>query len=79
MRFCRILKGIEVEHRSVSTEWRPYWDLEADARTEAFTVYLDATRSRLIRLWRHTEDCVRCGGHETVELSLDDVRRTVHA
>ena len=78
MRFCRILKGIEVAHRTVSTEWRPYWDLEFHPRDETFTVYLNVTRTRLIRSWRHTQHCLQCGGHETSELSLDDIRDAVH-
>ena len=41
LRFCRILKGIEVGRRRVSTEWRPYWELDLSPRTEAFTVYLN--------------------------------------
>ncbi|MGD0748927.1 MAG: hypothetical protein ABSB68_14060 [Acidimicrobiales bacterium] len=78
MRFCRILKGIEFAKRSVSTEWRPYWDLEINPGDETFTVYLNATRTRVIRSWRHTKDCVQCGGHETTELSLEDIRHAVH-
>ena len=77
LRFCRILKGIEVRHRRVSTEWRTYWDLEVDAGDGSFTVYLDEGRTRLIRSWRHTPNCTECGGHETRELSLDDVRQAV--
>jgi hypothetical protein len=77
MQFCRILKAIEVEDRAVPTEWRPYWGLEMDPESEAFTVHLNQSRSRMIRSWRHTEDCAQCGGHETAELSLEDIRRTV--
>jgi hypothetical protein len=77
LRFCRILKGIEVHHRRVSTAWRTYWDLEVDAGGGSFKVYLDEDRTRLIRSWRHAPDCAECGGHETMELSLDDVRRAV--
>ncbi|MGD0746800.1 MAG: hypothetical protein ABSB68_03195 [Acidimicrobiales bacterium] len=76
LRFCRILKGIEVGRRRVSTEWRPYWELDVDPRTEAFTVYLDEGRTRLIRSSRHTPDGARCGTDDTLELSLEDIRRT---
>ena len=79
LQFCRILKGIEVACRSVSTEWRPYWQLELDPWAEGFTVYLNASRTRLIRSWRHTRDCAQCGGGETTELSLEDIQRVVHA
>ncbi len=74
-RFCRIVKGIEVGRRRVSTQWRPYWDLEIDARQGAVTVYLDEKRTRLIRSSRHTEGCLRCGSENTMELSLEDISR----
>ena len=75
--FCRILKGVEVADRPVTTEW-PYWDLHVDPQTETFTVDLNAARTRQLRSWRHTRDCDQCGGHETAELSLEDIRRVVH-
>ena len=34
LQFCRILKGIELAGRSVSTAWRPYWQLELDPEAE---------------------------------------------
>jgi hypothetical protein len=77
LRFCRIVKGVEVGRRRVSTQWRPYRDLEIDERRGAFTVYLDEERTRLIRSWRHTEGCRACGGYDTMELSLKDIRRAV--
>ena len=48
-KFCRMLKGIEVTDRPVTTEWRPYWDLLLDPQTETFTVYLNAAHTRQIR------------------------------
>jgi hypothetical protein len=76
--FCRILKGVQVADRLVTTEWRAYTDLQLDPQTETFTVYLNATHTRLIRSWRHRRDCDQCGGHETAELSIEDIRRVVH-
>jgi hypothetical protein len=76
--FCRILKGVEVADRLVTTEWRAYADLLLDPQGESFTVYLNAAHTRLIRSWRHRRDCDQCGGHETAELSIDDIRRAVH-
>jgi hypothetical protein len=73
MRFRRILKGIEVDQRAVFTEWRPYFGLEVADDTEAFTVLLNPEGTRLIRSWRHTGNCTQCGGHVTVELSLEDI------
>ncbi len=75
LRFCRILKGIAVGRRRVSTEWRPYRELELSERTEAFTVYLNEERTRLIRSSRHTPQCTRCGSPDTLELSLEDIHR----
>jgi|SRR5580658_9558018 hypothetical protein len=75
--FCRILKGVEVADRPVTTEWRPYSELHLDPGTESFTVYLNAAHTRQVRSWRHTRDCDQCGGRETAELSLDDIRRVV--
>ncbi len=76
--FRRILKGMEVADRPVTTEWRSYSDLHLDPWTETFTVYLNAMHTRQIRSWRHTHDCDQCGGHETTELSLDDIRNAIH-
>lgn len=73
MRFRRILKGIEVDSRTVTTEWRRYFGLEVAEGSEAFTVLLNPEGTRLIRSWRHTGDCVQCGGHVTAELSLQDI------
>jgi hypothetical protein len=77
LKFCRILKGIEVGSRSVATEWRSYWQVQPDIETDGFTVYLNEARTRLIRSWRHTENCEVCGGYETTELSLDQIRWTL--
>ena len=79
MRFRRILNDIEVGHRPVSTAWHPYFGLQADPTAETFTVILNADRSRLIRPWRHTADCVQCGDHRTGELSSEDIRNAVSA
>jgi len=75
LRFCRITKGLEVGHPRVSTRWRPYWDLDIDRHGQVFTVFLDETRTRLIRSSRHTVECVECSGSATLELSLEDIAR----
>ena len=77
LRFYRILKGVAAGGRRVSTVWRPYWDLEIDSARECFTVFLDEARTHLIRSSRHTQDCVRCGGCSTIELSLEDIQSAV--
>ena len=78
LEFCRILKGVEVGGRPVATEWRPYWQVHLDPRSEGFTVYLNAARTRLLRSWRHTRNCNQCGGSDTAELSLEDIHLTLH-
>lgn len=78
LEFCRILKGVEVASRSVVTGWRPYWQVQLDPEAEAFTVYLNAAGTRLIRSWRHARNCEQCGASDTAELSLEDIHRTLH-
>jgi hypothetical protein len=76
-RFRRILKGLEFQHGTVSTQWRPYYLLEADPHSEYFTVWLNPEGSRLLRSWRHGVDCVECREQVTGPLSLDDIRHTM--
>jgi hypothetical protein len=77
-RFRRILKDIEFAHRSVTTEWRPYYEFQIDPQTNTFTIFLNAAGTLLIRSWLHTEDCVQCGSHVTTQLSLAEVRDAVN-
>ncbi len=77
LRFCRILRGIAIGQRRISTEWRPYRDLEIDPHGRTFTVVLNEQRSRLIRSSIHTSACVDCGGSRTSEVSLEDIRGAV--
>ena len=77
LRFCRILRGIAVGQRPVSTEWRPYWELEVDPRRKSFTLFLNESRTRLVRSQIHGPDCVQCDGAHTTEISLDDIHRAV--
>src|ERR1700691_3616823 len=74
MRFRRVLKGVDVGRRPTTTEWRPYFGLDLDPRSESFVVVLNAEGTRLLRSWRHTHQCSQCGGPATGELSLDEVR-----
>jgi hypothetical protein len=77
LRFCRILRGVAIGQRRISTEWRPYWELEIDPHGRTFTVILSERRSRLIRSSIHTSTCVDCGGSRTGEVSLEDIRGAV--
>jgi hypothetical protein len=77
LRFCRILRGITVGRQRISTEWRPYWELEIDPYRRTFTVVLDERRSRLMRSSLHTSGCAECGSARTGEVSLEDTRGAV--
>ncbi len=74
LRFRRILKGIEVQDRTVVTSWRPYARLELAVDSDAFTVLLNEKGTRMICSWRHSPECTQCGVQATSELSLEDIR-----
>ena len=78
-RFRRILKGLEVDPALAATDWRPYFRLELAEDSEAFVVVLNEAGTRRIRSWRHSEGCEQCDGEQTVELSVEDIRRLAHA
>ena len=77
MRFRRLLRGVDVGRHAATTEWRPYFGLDVDPDSESFVVVLNAEGSRLLRSWRHTDDCVQCGGQATAELSLEEIRAAI--
>jgi hypothetical protein len=77
LRFRRVLRDITANDQRVATEWRPYFALDVDPLTEAFTVILNADGNRLLRSWRHTHDCDQCGGHATNEMSLAELRNAI--
>ncbi len=77
LRFCRILRGVAVGGRRISTEWRPYWELEIDPHGRSFAVSLDEARRGFVRSTIHKSDCVACGASNTTELSLDEIERAV--
>ena len=77
LRFCRILRGVAIGHRRISTEWRPYGELAIDPDGRGFTVFLNESRTRLVRSSIHTHACVHCGSSHTTELSLADIRGAV--
>jgi hypothetical protein len=62
---------------SAENEWTPYYRLELDASTGAFSVGLNADDTRVLRSWLHVEPCRHCSGDQTGELSLDALRRTI--
>jgi hypothetical protein len=74
MRFRRILKGLALDAHAATTAWRAYFGLEIDEISESFVVLLNPEGTRLLRSWRHVEQCSQCGGNQTAQLSLDDLR-----
>ena len=51
-----------------------YFGLEIDPISESFVVLLNPEGTRLLRSWRHVEQCPQCGGDQTAELSLDELK-----
>jgi hypothetical protein len=74
MRFRRVLKGLALDLHAATTAWRSYYGLEIDPISESFVVLLNPEGTRLLRSWRHVEQCPQCGGNQTAELSLDELR-----
>jgi hypothetical protein len=74
LRFRRILKGLSLDAHAATTAWRAYFGLEIDPISESFVVLLNPEGTRLLRSWRHVEQCPQCGGNQTAELSLDELR-----
>ena len=78
MRFRRILKGLDLDARNASTAWRLYFGLELDPLSESFVVLLNPEGTRLLRSWRHVDRCPQCGGDETAELSVEELRSATY-
>jgi len=78
-RFRRVLKGLDIDPAIAATDWRPYERLELAEGSEAFVVVLNTSGTRRIRSWRHVDGCEQCDGEQTVELSLEDLRRLTTA
>lgn len=74
MRFRRILKGLDLDVHHASTDWRAYFGIELDETSESFVVLLNPEGTRLLRSWRHVDECSQCDGQMTGELSLAALR-----
>ncbi len=77
LRFKRILRPKARQASAadfVHAKWEPYFELIFSVDTEQFTVVLNDTESKLLRSWRHSENCVHCFGddssHATEEISI---------
>jgi hypothetical protein len=73
-RFRRVLRGADIGRRPTTTEWRPYYGLDLDPRSESFVVWLNPEGTRLLRSWRHSDQCSECGFRATAAVSVDEVR-----
>ena len=73
MRFRRILRHIAPGAHPVSTDWRPYFELESEPDSEFFTVVLNREGTRLLRSWRHSTECTQCSQNVTAEMSLAEL------
>jgi len=62
MRFCRIPRDVDPSSLPLDKEWQDYFGLEVDV-SGAFTVALNAERTRLLRAWREDPEA-------TLELEL---------
>jgi hypothetical protein len=62
MRFCRIPRDADPSSLPLDKEWQDYFGLEVDV-SGAFTVALNAERTRLLRAWREDPEA-------TLELEL---------
>ena len=72
--FPGILKGLSLDAHAATTAWRAYFGLEIDPISESFVVLLNPEGTRLLRSWRHVEQCPQCGGNQTAELSLEELK-----
>ncbi|TAN23532.1 MAG: hypothetical protein EPN30_07435 [Actinomycetota bacterium] len=61
-----------------AAQWEEYFDLIFDSGSDEFTVVLNRSETKLLRSWRHSENCAHCFGgassYETEEISLGQLR-----
>ena len=69
MRFRRLPKGADPTTPSLESDWQPYFALDVDPATGAFTVALNEDRTRLLRAWR--DDSAEPDEPSTKELRLE--------
>ena len=76
-RFRRVPRGTRLDMPSPENEWTPYYRLELDTTSGAFSVGLNPDDTRVLRSWLHVDPCRHCSADRTGELSLEALRRTV--
>ena len=55
-RFRRLPLGVDPDAFALDSDWEPYFALDVDDATGAFTVTLDADGTRLLRAFRTSTD-----------------------
>lgn len=68
MRFRRLPKDADPDAPALDAEWQPYFALDVDASSGAFTVALNEERTRLLRSWREADPAALTD--QTGEVSL---------
>jgi hypothetical protein len=76
-RFRRVPRGTRLDMPPQENEWTPYYRLELDASSGAFSVGLNPDDTRVLRSWLHVEPCRHCSSDQTSELSVEALRRTL--
>jgi hypothetical protein len=73
MRFRRLPKGVDPATPSLESDWQPYFALDIDPKSGAFTVALNEDRTRLLRAWR-ADLAAPAGTDATGELRTRELR-----
>src|SRR5712692_8284500 len=71
MRFRRVPKGADPDAPSLDSDWEPYFALDVDDETGAFTVALNEDRTRLLRAWRDDVPANEGTGELNLEASTE--------
>lgn len=58
-------------------KWEPYFELTLSSSSDEFAVVLNENGSKLLRSWRHSDNCSHCFGetasYSTEELSVSEL------
>ncbi len=76
-RFRRVPRGTRLDMPSPQNEWTPYYRLELDASSGAFSVGLNPDDTRVLRSWIHADPCRHCSADQTGELSVEAIQRAL--
>lgn len=77
MRFRRVPRGTRLDMPPPASDWTPYYRLEVEPSTGAFSVALNEDDTRVLRSWLHIEPCRHCAVDQTGEVSVEAIRRNI--